>query len=365
MRPFQLLIKPVGDRCNLRCKYCFYSGTETLFQGHLDPERRPAETMTDDVLESMVREFLSYRLAQSIFCWQGGEPTLAGLDFFRRVVELQTRHGARGQVVGNAFQTNGVLIDRHWARLLAEYRFLVGLSLDGPRPIHEQMRGRSFDAAMRAAQLFAQFGVEFNILSVVSQSNAARGAEVYRWLVDHGFHNLQFIPCREVREDGSLTPESVTGAEFGDFLLRVFEEWWKDGVGRVSERNIDSALGYHLTGTPTMCSYQDRCSDYLMIERGGEVFPCDFFGQPEWLLGYLGERPMIEYIEDVREAKFGTLKSQAADACRDCEWWAMCHGGCPRDRAPDGKSHYCEGYQAFFAATATRLRQLAATINMR
>ena len=365
MTPFQLLIKPVGDRCNLRCTYCFYCGTEEQFEGRLDPARRAAGTMSDGVLEHMVREFLACRLPQSIFCWQGGEPTLAGLDFFRRVVELQMKHGARGQVVGNAFQTNGVLIDRDWAKLLAEYKFLVGLSIDGPREIHETMRGKSFDAAMRAAQLLKQFGVEFNILCVVSRANVGRAAEVYRWFVERGFNNLQFIPCREMLDDHSLTPESITAQEFGEFLISVFDQWWDGGVGVVSERNIDSALGYYLTGAPTMCTYQARCSDYLLIERGGEVFPCDFFGRPEWLLGYLGDRPLVEYIEEAREEKFGLLKSEAAIECRDCEYWAMCHGGCPRDRRDDGKSHYCEGYKAFFAATATRLKQLAASLRGR
>ncbi len=365
MRQFQLLIKPVGDRCNLRCRYCFYSGTEKLLEGRLDARKRAAATMPDDILEGMVGEFLSYRMRESVFCWQGGEPTLAGLDFFRRTVELQMKHGARGQVVGNAFQTNGILIDRDWAKFLAEYKFLVGLSLDGPRDVHEAMRGRSFGAVMRAAQLFRQFGVEFNILCVVSRANVRRGREVYRWYVAHGFNNIQYIPCRELKDDGGLTPESITAEEFGDFLVGVFDEWWQRDIGKVSERNIDSALAYYLTGTPTMCTYQARCSDYLMIERGGEVFPCDFFGRPEWLLGYLGERPMAEYLEQVREERFGKLKGQAAAECRECEWWAICHGGCPRDRAADGKSHYCEGYRKFFAATATRLRQLAASMRRR
>ncbi len=364
MRQFQLLIKPVGDRCNLRCKYCFYLGTEERFDGHLDPQKRAADVMDDDILEKMAAEFLSYRMPQSIFCWQGGEPTLAGLDFFRRVVEFQTKHGGRGQVVGNAFQTNGVLIDRRWARFLAEYKFLVGLSIDGPRDIHQTMRGNSFDAAMRAAQLFRQFGVEFNVLSVVSQANVGRAAEVYRWFVSRGFNNLQFIPCRELRDDGSLTAESITGEQFGDFLIAIFDEWWKDDVRKVSERNIDSAIACYVTGQPTTCTYHARCSDYLMIERAGEVFPCDFFGRPEWLLGYIGERPLKQYLENVREEKFGKLKLQVPAECRECEWWQMCHGGCPRDRAPDGRSHYCEGYKKFFAATAARLKQLAASLRM-
>ena len=362
MRPFQLLVKPVGDRCNLRCKYCFYCGTEERFEGTLDPQKRPHEVMPDDVLEKLVREFLSCRMPQTIFCWQGGEPTLAGLDFFRRAVELQMTYGVPGQVVGNAFQTNGLLIGRDWAKFLGQYKFLVGLSLDGPRDVHEQMRGKSFEHALRAAQLLRQFKVEFNILSVVSQANVRRGPETYRWLVDRGFTNLQFIPCREVRQDGTLTPESITAAELGEFLVSVFEEWWKDGVRRVSERNIDSLAASYITGQPLMCTCQARCSDYLLIERGGEVFPCDFFGRPEWLLGYVGERPLSEYLEQAREQKFGKLKAQVPGECRACEYWTLCHGGCPRDRDAGGKSHYCAGYKRFFAATATRLKQLAASL---
>ncbi len=365
MSPFQLLIKPVGDRCNLRCKYCFYCGTEKLFDFGLDAARRPADVMPDDILEKMVAEFMSYRMPQSIFCWQGGEPTLAGLDFFRRVVELQMAHGSRGQVVGNAFQTNGVVIDRDWAKFLGEYKFLVGLSLDGPREVHEQMRGKSFDAAVRAAQLFGQFGVEFNILTVVSQASIGRGAEIYRWFVDRGHRHLQFIPCREVLDDGSLSPQSISGEEFGDFLISVFDEWWRGDVHKVSERTIDSAVGYHVNGRPTMCTYQGRCSDYLLIERGGEVFPCDFYGRPEWLLGYLGERPMAEFFEQVRTERFGGLKGEAPEECRACDFWAMCHGGCPRDRDATGCSCHCAGLKKFFAATETRLKQLAATVKGR
>jgi uncharacterized protein len=363
MKPFQLLIKPVGDRCNLGCRYCFYCGTEEHLRAGLDPERREGGVMPDAVLDAMIGEFLSYHMPQSILCWQGGEPTMAGLDFFRRVVELEQQHGRRGQVVGNAFQTNGVLIDRDWAKFLAEYRFLVGLSLDGPREIHERMRGKSFDAVMRAMQLFRQFGVEFNILCVVSRANAGRGAEVYDWFTQRGLTNLQFIPCREVLPDGSLTPESVTSEAFGQFLVDVFERWWAGDVRRVSERNIDSALAYFLNGMPTMCTFQERCGDYLLIERGGEVFPCDFFGQPEWFLGYVGERPLPEYLEVVREERFGRLKGEIAEECRACEWWAMCHGGCPRDRDPaTGKTHHCDGYKLFFAATSARLRELARAV---
>jgi uncharacterized protein len=363
--PFQLLIKPVGDRCNLRCTYCFYCGTEQLFDAGLDPARRPADVMPDDVLEKMTAELMSYRMPQTVFCWQGGEPTLAGLDFFRRVVELQMEHGAPGQVVGNAFQTNGLVIDRDWATFLAEYKFLVGLSIDGPRDVHEPMRGKSFDAAMRAAQLFRQFGVEFNLLTVVSQANVRRGADIYRWFVGRGYHHLQFIPCREVLDDGALSAESVSGEEFGDFLISVFDEWWQGDVRKVSERNIDSAVAYHMTGRPTMCTYQGRCSSYLLIERGGEVFPCDFYGRPEWLLGYLGERPMAEFFEQVREERFGKLKGEAPEECRACDFWAMCHGGCPRDRAADGRCSHCAGLKKFFAATDTRLKQLAATMKGR
>ena len=353
---FQLLIKPAGSRCNLRCTYCFYYGTDRFFER---AEAGRPKAMSLQTMEAMVKEFLSYRMPQSILCWQGGEPTLCGLDFFRAAVEAEKRHGADGQVVGNALQTNGLLLDAQWCRFLAEYHFLVGLSLDGPRKLHETYRGKSFDRVMRAARLMRDHGVEFNILCVVSQANWRHGAEVYEWLVDQGFAEIQFIPAREVGPDGRELPFSVKDEEFGEFLIAAFERWVKRDVGVVNERIFNSLLAYFLQGEPNLCTFRARCGDYITIERGGEVFPCDFYVQPEWKLGELGERPMHEFYTTVRPERFGKLKAQVDEGCRECEFFPMCNGGCPRDRRPGGRNAHCVGYKNFFSVAAPRLEGLA------
>jgi uncharacterized protein len=353
---FQLLIKPTGSRCNLRCRYCFYQGNDRYFPS---PSEGRGKVMSLETLEAMVRELLSYRMPQTIFAWQGGEPTLAGLDFFRAAVAAQQRHGADGQVVGNALQTNGLLLDDAWCEFLAQYRFLVGLSLDGPRAIHEANRGRSFDPVMRAAATMRRHDVQFNILTVVSQANVRRGAEVYRWLVDQGFDELQFIPCLAPGPHGTPEPLTATAGEVGDFLAAAFDEWVSRDVGRVSERLFTCLLAYFLHGQPNLCTFQAKCGEYVAVERAGEVFPCDFYIQPEWQLGQLGQRPLADLYTGERERAFGQLKGRVDDECRACAFYPMCHGGCPRDRDSSGRNVFCAGYRRFFAHAAPRLEGLA------
>lgn len=353
---FQLLIKPAGSRCNLRCSYCFYYDNDRHFP---TPEQGRGEVMSIATMEAMVRELLSYRMPQTVFAWQGGEPTLAGLDFFRAAVKAQQRYGADGQVVGNALQTNGLLLDDEWCAFLAQYQVLVGLSLDGPRDIHEANRGKCFDKVMRAAQTMRRHGVEFNILTVVSQANAARGAETYRWLVDQGFHDLQFIPCLAPGPHGTPGDHTAAAEEIGDFLVAAFDAWYPHDFGRVSERLFTSLLSHFVHGQPNVCTFQERCGDYMAVERGGEVFPCDFYIQPEWQLGQIGEDSLKELYAAKRPDTFSKLKPQVDAACRECEFFPMCHGGCPRDRDDQGRNLYCAGYKKFFAHAAPRLEGLA------
>jgi len=365
-RPFQLLIKPVGPRCNLACRYCFYSGDA-------EPDRSLPAVMPDDVLETMIREFLSLRLPQSVLCWQGGEPTLAGLDFFRRAVELEKEHGADGQVVSNALQTNGQAIDDDWARFLAQYRFLVGLSIDGPAEVHDAQRvdagGRgSHDKAMRAAELFRRHGVEFNILTVVHAGNQDKAREIFRWQLDQGWRHLQYIPCVETDSGGSALPCSSTPEGYGRFLCDLWEAYKDSGRRDVGIRTFDSWLAQKVRGESTLCTFGEHCGDYLLIKPDGGIFPCDFFFDPRWRLGNVMTDDLYRAFSEVRQRTFGALKTQVDAECTACPHLALCHGGCPKDRLAagprdgTGRSVLCDAYRMFFGHFEADLDAMAGEI---
>lgn len=354
MKTLQLLVKPVSADCNARCDYCFYRRTEALYPGPA-PHR-----MSREVLEPLLREFLELRQPESVFSWQGGEPTLAGLDFFEQVVRLEQLHGRSGQVVGNALQTNGLRLDRDWAEFLARYQFLVGLSLDGPEAIHNAYRksasGRGhFDQVMAAADLLQRAGVAFNILTVVSPANVERAAELYRFFRQNRFDHLQFVPCLEPDPAGlGLAPFSISPQAYGRFLCELWDLWRRDGFPRVSIRDFDSCLHRRRHGKPNLCTYQSSCGHYLVIEHNGDVYPCDFFVRPESRLGRLGERPLPDFLRLPLARSFARAKTPPDPACARCPWRSHCHGGCPKDRlladgAPAGRSRFCPAYQAFFA----------------
>lgn len=347
-----LLIKPVGAACNLACSYCFYRPVAA----HLPA---PGAAMSREILEKVVGDFLGGRPDLAAFGWQGGEPTLAGLDFFRMVVDTQARLGARGQRVGNALQTNGLLIDDEWAKFLAEWRFLVGLSLDGPEPLHDSRRGKSWRRAVEAADALRKRGVMFNILVVLTEDSAARGAELYRWFLKEGFPDIQFIPCVEPAPGGAggLADCSVTSATLGRFYAETFEEWRSSGYPRgATERTFNALLALGAGEPAGVCTFAPDCAQYLVIERGGEVFPCDFFVRPEWRLGSVADSSLAELAARPERKRFGGLKGAARKACGDCPWWSLCHGGCPKDRAAAGAmdrpSPLCAAYKQLFDVSA-------------
>lgn len=361
-RPFQLLIKPVGADCNMRCAYCFYLRAEKLYP---EPGRH---CMAPEVLEYLVRELLSYRFPETVFSWQGGEPTLAGLDFFERAVALEQQYGAPGQAVGNAFQTNGVLIDDAWCRLFSRYKFLIGLSMDGPQAIHDHHRKNaagvgSWERTMAAAERMRAHGVEFNILCVVNRENVRLGADLVRWFVQQGFFHVQLIPC--VERD---SPFNVPPAEYGDFLCDAFDYWSKEGLGRVSIREFDSLLAARAGQPGAMCTFADRCNAYIVIEHDGGVYPCDFFVYDEWRLGNALDAPLHTFLEHLRYKEFAYQKDKVA-ACRGCPWRALCHGGCQKDRMAVGttgdRTPLCGAYKRFFAHAAPRLNALAKRVRKR
>ena len=361
MRPFDLLIKPVSFDCNMACQYCFYRRVEDLYGGgrHL---------MSDEVLEAMVGQLLSMGFPQSSFCWQGGEPLLAGLPFFRKVVTAQMRLGRRGQVVANAIQTNGTFIDSSWASFFRRYRFFVGVSLDGPKDIHDRYRlsvdGRStFERTMAGIAELRRRQVAFNVLCVVSDANVNRGGEVFRFFVEQGLRHLQFIPCVEGGE-GGLAPFAVSGSAYGEFLCEVFDEWRRCPEPRPCVRLFDALVEARLAGRPRFCVLAGRCNAYLMVEHNGDVYPCDFFAREEWRLGNLMDVPLEEIYGSALYRRFAAQKSAARGACAGCRWWEICHGGCVKDRlnagsGPAGRTPLCAGLRRFFDYAMDEFERIA------
>ncbi len=346
----------------MQCEYCFYRRVEAIYPS-------VAGRMPDSVLERMIQDFLSHRLPISVFSWQGGEPTLAGLEFFEHVVELQKKHGAKGQVIGNSLQTNGLLIDEDWASFLGRYRFLVGISIDGPHEVHDKYRlmadgSCSWQRTMDCVPLLKKHKVEYSVLCVVSKANVGDGAKLYRWFIGNGFRNLQFIPCVEKEPvSGRIADYSVEPIEYGKFLLDVFDEWKKKDIGRVYVRTFDSLLTYLGAGKHVLCIFGDSCNEYLVIEHNGDVYPCDFYVKDGWRLGNIMDAPLASLLESEKAKRFASAKADHSAECASCEWMNMCHGGCQKDRldadgGPAYRTYLCDGYKMLFSHAHEELNNI-------
>ncbi len=385
LRPFSLLIKPAGPDCNLRCDYCFYLCKHEIFppswSGAAGADGTGAEPtgtgvspagahrMSDETLEALVRSFLATPQRQYIFNWQGGEPTLMGLDFFRRVVELQRRNAPSGASVVNTLQTNATLIDDEWAQFLAEYSFLTGVSLDGPQEIHDSYRrdaaGRgSFDRVMAGVEHLRGRNAEFNILSMVTSRSAAR--RIWSFFLDQGFFYQQYIPCVEFDEHGEPLSYTVDAEGWGSFLGELFELWHPGHVRRVSVRNFDNLINFLATGEFSSCTMRGACDQYFVVEHDGGVYPCDFFVEPQYRLGSVLEKDWRELQSSPVYRAFGAQKSRWNEACAGCEYLDYCSGDClkmrfrgrgPRDTGE--LSYLCAGHRRFLSRALPRLTELA------
>ncbi|MBL8209408.1 MAG: anaerobic sulfatase maturase [Bryobacterales bacterium] len=356
-----LLIKPASALCNLDCAYCFYLDRAT------DPYHQlKSRTMTLETLETLVDRWLFYSYPESVLAFQGGEPTLAGLPFYRRLVEFEQRHGRNGQNVSNALQTNGMLLDRDWCRFFRDYNWLIGISLDGPEAIHNQYRVNkaghpTYSRVMQSVELMQKHKVEFNVLCVLSKANVGKARELYRFYRKIGVDNLQFIPLSEFDPNGNALPFTVTAEEYGRFLCEIFDLWWPDRR-KVRLRFFDN-LAEALAGQkPGTCTMHRSCDSYVVVEYNGDVYPCDFFVEGDWKLGNVTVDSFPELARRQKRFEFASKKSLPHQECQECTWRGLCHGGCPKSRQGrrgqfEDLDHFCESYKMAFEKSVPALRE--------
>jgi uncharacterized protein len=372
---FQVMLKPRGSICNLNCRYCFYLAKEELYPG-------ADFRMSVELLEEYTRQYVAaQRVPEVVFAWQGGEPTLMGLDFYRKAVALQHKYRRPGMRILNALQTNGTRLDDEWCAFFHEHHFLIGLSVDGPRPLHDAYRvdkgGQpTFDKVMAGLAKLQRHRVEFNILTCVHAANADSPLDVYRFLRDEiGAEYIQFIPIVErlhplrFEEGTHVSPRSVTGEAYGRFLNTVFDEWVQHDVGRVSVQLFDVALAIWLGEPSGLCIFDETCGRGLAMEHNGDVYSCDHFVEPRHRLGNMQVIPLTDLASSAKQRRFGLAKRETLPrTCRECPVLFACHGGCPKDRllqtadGEPGLNYLCAGYKAFFTHVDAPMKRLSALV---
>jgi uncharacterized protein len=363
-----ILIKPASAVCNLDCSYCFYLDRDA------DPYRDlPARQMTLDTLERLVDSYLFYSYPAATFAFQGGEPTLCGVDFFRKLVSFQKEYGRNGQTVSNALQTNGVLLDAEWAQLFREYSFLIGLSLDGPEELNDRYRVNkaghgTFRKVMNGLEVLKTGKVDFNILCVLSQANVDKPKEIYRYFRSLGVEHMQFIPLAEFAPDGAPLPFTITAEQYGRFLCEVFDLWWPERR-KVRVRFFDNLAEAVAGMKPGTCTMHESCDSYVVIEYNGDVYPCDFFVEGDWKLGNVNLDSWSEIARRQKRFNFASNKSLAHADCQICQYQSICHGGCPKTRhGPhrrfDDLDYFCQAYKMIFDKAVEPLRKDVERLNL-
>lgn len=367
-REFQVMVKPIGSICNMECHYCYY-----IKKQHLYPEGESFQ-MTDDLLEKYILQHIEASSNPVIsFEWHGGEPTVLGLEYFRKIVSLQRKHQPLGRQITNGIQTNGTLIDEEWSHFLATERFSVGLSLDGPRELHDRYRVTKGQKAthkqvMSGFRLLQQHGVCCYILCAVHDQNVHYPTAVYRFFKEIGAQYLQFLPVVEPRKDtgNGVSYQTVPAEAFGSFLCTIFDEWVRHDIGRITVQIFDEAARPAFGVEHSLCIFRETCGNIPVLEHNGDFFSCDHFVGPEHYMGNISETPLVDMLESSIQRKFGHIKWDALPRyCKECEVRAMCNGGCPKDRfmrTPDGEdglNYLCAGFKHFFTYSKSKLLKLA------
>jgi uncharacterized protein len=365
VEPFTVMAKPVGPRCNLACSYCYYLETEGMYGGELPPK------MSDGLLETYIRKYIEASPGPVVsFIWHGGEPTLAGLDFYRKAVELQRRYLPPGWSVWNNLQTNGILLDDAWCSFLAEAHFDVGLSIDGTRSIHDTYRkdhgGRgTYERVAKAARRLKAHGIRPDLLCTVTSTSAEDPVGIYRALRDLDTGWMQFIPIVRRDADGRVTPDSITPEGYGDFLCAVFDDWLRNDIGRLEIQQVAEMALVWSGGSANLCWMAPTCGRVLIVEQDGAVYSCDHFVSPEHRIGDIVTSSLAQLVDSPIQRAFGDAKrDRLPRQCRACAWLEVCNGGCPKDRfvvAQDGEmglNYLCDGLKKFFAHAEEPLRRV-------
>lgn len=368
MPAVNVLIKPASSACNMRCTYCFYrdvaENREQFFEGMLSLER----------MESIIRAAMEYAEGLCSFTFQGGEPTLAGLEFYQGVLRLEEQYRKPGVQIHNAIQTNGFCIDETWARFFADNHFLVGLSLDGPSDLHNMnrldARGKgTFNTLMQTAALFDKWKVEYNVLCVVTGRNARSITRIYNFYKKHQFRWLQFIPCLEpLEQERGQEKYHLSVEEYGDFLIRIFDLWFADLCQGtyISIRHLDNWLAILLGERPEACNMTGTCAVQFVIEGDGGVYPCDFYVLDEWRLGTVGQQSFAEMRSSETAQQFISASVRVPERCKACRFYPICRNGCRRDRLMNeglmDLNYYCAAYRRFFTERGALLRRAAGMI---
>ena len=372
MPPVNMLIKPASSKCNMRCKYCFYTAIA------MERETADMGIMSDSTLESLIKSGIEYADGIVSFAFQGGEPTLAGLDFYKKAVELQNKYlneSNKRLEVHNALQTNGLVINEEWAKFLHDNNFLVGLSMDGPINVHDKNRvdaagHGTFERIMRTIELFDKYKVEYNILSVVTGQNAMAVRRIYNFYKKHNFKYLQFIPCLEpIEEERGSESYHLSVQEYGDFLINIFDLWYNDFVNGnyISIRHIDNWIGMILGDRPEACNMNGHCSIQFVIEGDGGIYPCDFYVFDQWKLGTIGETSLEDIVKSDKAQAFLKESFPIPEECKKCRYGALCRNGCKRDRIQNSaeevmKNYYCKAVYRFFSEREDKLMNAASIV---
>ena len=371
MPAVSILIKPASANCNMDCKYCFYK----CLSSHR--EEYSKGFMKEETLETLVREAIAYADGSLTFAFQGGEPTLAGLDFFQKAVELQQKYNNKKLKIENTIQTNGLLIDEKWARFLGEHRFLVGLSLDGPKKMHDRYRKDAtgqdtFGRIMHSVQLLEQYQVDYNVVTVVTNDTAKQASFLYKFWKRNHYPFVQFIPCMDEikRQDGTQERSiyAVEPEQYGKFLCELFDLWYADfAAGETMDIRMFSNLAQMAAGYPAEeCGMNGCCNCYFVVEGDGSVYPCDFYCMDAWKLGTVNDG-FVQMKTSEKAKAFVEASRPVCATCQECPYFSLCRGGCRRWREPfvDGKpglNQLCSAYRMFFAHAAERMERLGAYI---